>query len=94
VLDVVADPKVYSFHFTKSSGSSRAALTDSRFGSDSLELITNLAKRLKGQPPAVVAAAISDAGHDRAAVAADYVRQFSDADLAMLDPALLHQLPA
>jgi hypothetical protein len=23
VLDVVADPKVYSFHFTKSSGSSR-----------------------------------------------------------------------
>jgi hypothetical protein len=41
----------------------------------------------------VVAAAISDAGHDRAAVAADYVRQFSDADLAMLDPALLHQLP-
>jgi hypothetical protein len=53
----------------------------------------NLARRLKGQPAAVVAAAISDAGHDRAAVAADYVRQLSDDELAKLDPALLHRLP-
>ena len=53
----------------------------------------NLARRLKGQPAAVVAAAIGDAGHDRAAVAADYIRQLSNDELAKLDPALLHQLP-
>ena len=52
----------------------------------------NLARRLKGQPAAVVAAAIGDAGHDRAAVAADYIRQTSDDELVKLDPALLHQL--
>jgi hypothetical protein len=52
-----------------------------------------LAGRLKGKSAALVAEALSSAGHDRAAVAADYVRQFSDDELAKLDPALLHRLP-
>ena len=53
----------------------------------------NLARRLKGQPAAVVAAAIGVAGHDRTAVAADFVRQLTDDELGKLDPALLHRLP-
>ena len=44
----------------------------------------------RAQPPA---AAIGVAGHDRTAVAADFVRQLTDDELGKLDPALLHRLP-
>jgi hypothetical protein len=51
-----------------------------------------LAGRLKGRSPALVAAALDGLVKERPAVAAEFVKQHSDDELAAFDPALLHQL--
>ena len=51
-----------------------------------------LAGKLKGRSAATVADTLDDLAQDQGSVAADYVKQQSNDDLAKLDPGLLHRL--